>query len=437
MFKQAVWLVILVCAVSNVHAVDGNLGVVQSITPGLDSMPPVLSSTYIGCGVYEFTATELRNIPDPPIVPPRVTDQVDKGIASVSIVGSPTSVNTKLTLITDQSFPRDNAYKTFTFRIEPLDPTQTAYAYIYVRDWAGNLASQQLVIEPPIPLVTPRSQTTQTRVNTTSTVTVNVTNNTDKPQTVSVLDIVGSTTFTITGGGAVPFTLGPGESRVVTVTYTPTLDSDKGDEATLNVRTDCGNTPVSLSGTGLLARLVTEDWDAGTTTVNLKICKQDGFRITNNGNAAVTITGFSSNNPNVTISSTISAVNPARIEPGNSLSVTELCYQRASVGSDVADVSVICDAEAGDLICKVTASVQVSSVDPEIIRAINVRYDASTQRVLFNDDRAAILIDIMGATVATAPSEQRHLHADALAAGTYFVVFVSHPAVALPVVITQ
>ena len=69
-----------------------------------------------------FKATELRNIPDPPNDPPAPTDQVDRGIASITITGAPQSVNARLVLVTDNSFPRDPAYTEFEFCIEAIDP---------------------------------------------------------------------------------------------------------------------------------------------------------------------------------------------------------------------------------------------------------------------------------------------------------------------------
>ncbi|MFN6135332.1 MAG: hypothetical protein ACK475_03545, partial [Bacteroidota bacterium] len=39
--------------------------------PGIDTLAPVLTATALPCGCREFTATELRNIPDPPSTPPK------------------------------------------------------------------------------------------------------------------------------------------------------------------------------------------------------------------------------------------------------------------------------------------------------------------------------------------------------------------------------
>jgi hypothetical protein len=284
----------------------------------------------------------------------------------------------------------------------------------------------------------PKTLTTEARVNKTSTVTVTITNSTDVAQTLTGIVITGSNKFAVTNGGITqPTTLAPQETKAVTVTYSPDMASEQGDAATLNVQTSCGVTPVAISGKGLLARLETEDWDAGETTPRTRICKQGGFKITNNGNAPVTITGFNTNNPNVTVTTNISAGNPAIVNAGASMNITELCYERPDAGVDAADVTVICDAEAGDAICKVTAKATTTSVDPEVLRKLNVRFDASAFRVLFDDDRAASLVDVTGTTVALSMAGERSLNTQALASGAYFLVISENPAVVVPVLVTR
>ena len=412
---------------------------VQNIVPGVDTLAPQMTKDYEGCGVYEFVAKEIRNMPDPPTAPPKDGDQVDKGIASITISGAPTSVNARLILVTDDNFPKDPSYKEFVFRIEPIDPSKKAVAYVWVRDWAGNVAGQEVTIDPAVPSSSDDQVAVESRVNTPINYTITLRNTTAEVQTVNAIELSGSARFAISSGGTVStITMAPGTQRLVTVAYTPDLTSEAGDQATLHVRTPCGDKNIPLEGLGLLGKLSTEDWGAGQTDVNVKICKAGGFSVTNNGTADVTVTGFTSDNPNVTIVSTISAANPALLTPGSSVSVTELCYERATEGTDVANVTVQCNAEAGDAICQVTASAKApTSVDPEVLARLQVRYDKSTGKVRFESNAAAVLYNIEGMVVGNSAERERSLDVRNCTSGNYFLVLSENPAVSIPLSIVK
>jgi len=430
-------LALSLCAVAVIAG--GGSGDIQNIIPGVDTLAPQMTNAYQGCGVYEFKATEIRNSPDPPTAPPHSNDQVDKGIASVTISNAPASVNARLILVTDDSFPKDDSYKEFIFRIEPIDPSKKAIAYVWVRDWAGNVNGQEIVIEPAVPSSSDDALDLEARVNTPITYNVTLSNNTAEVQEINEIAISGAPTFSITSGGtAIPVMLPAGQKRIVTVLYTPNLASESGDAAELNVRTPCGDKVIPLVGMGLLGKLSTEDWTAGEQKVGEKFCKQNGFTVQNNGTAEVVITGFVSDNPNVTIVSNISAANPATLAPLQSISVTELCYQRATEGTDVANVTVQCNAEAGDAICIVTASAKtVSSVDPEVLARLNVRYDKSAGRVRFESDASALLYDVHGNVVGACNENGRSIDARSCASGSFFLVLKEDPTLSIPISIIR
>ncbi len=211
---------------------------VQRIVPGIDTLAPTLENISVDCAIYEFEAAELRNTPDPPSNPPGSKDQIDRGIASITITGSPSSVNARLVLVTDSQFPLDPSYKRFRFRIEPIDPTKQVIAFVWIRDWADNAFARQIVIDPPIPSPSTDLVEVAIRVDTKEQSTVTLTNTTTKPQTITSITIGGSDKFEIISGGSNdPLILAPGETRDIVVEYSPDLSSENGDYDAVTVLT--------------------------------------------------------------------------------------------------------------------------------------------------------------------------------------------------------
>ena len=441
MFKYVVLLgAILLRVVPAAAGGTGTDGNVQEITPGVDTLAPTLEAISVDCGTYEFEAAELRNLPDPPNMDPNSRDQIDRGIASISLSESPRSINARLILVTDNTFPRDPAYKRFRFRIEPIDPTQRAIAFVWIRDWANNSFARELIIDPPVPAVSESDITVSVRVNTTEERTVTITNETSVPQVITSIVINGSERFVITDGGTSgAVTLSPGESRTITVAYEPDLTSEDSDEAQLEIVSACGTSSVALNGVGLVGRITTEDWTDVETTVGTPICKDGGFEVENTGTVSVTITGFTSNNPNVTIVSDINAGNPYQLDPGMTVAVTELCYDRPDVGTDMAIVTVQVDNDAGDAECVVTAETKDTtvSVQEEERARMNLRYEVSTNSIRYDDHRGCMVVDIDGRVIARSAPGEQHVQLPAAASGAYFVVFEERPQVAIPVMVTR
>lgn len=410
----------------------------QSIIPSIDTMPPVLSRTDVGCGVYEFTATELRNIPDPPYDPPRPNDQVETGIASVSIFDNPRSVNAKLTLITDVQFPRVDPYKRFVFRVEPLDKTKRATIFLFVRDHAGNLASQQLVIEPTLPVFSTTEVNVSLRVNQHAERTITLRNATTQPQVLQTLSLSGSGRMSIVSGGTVPLTIPAGGTHDVVIAYDPILASEAGDEATLTVTTACGVGTATLRGVGLVGRLATEDWNAGRIDVGEKLCKAGGFVVRNNGTAAVTVTGFTSSDPEVTVVTDISAANPRLLQPGEEVAVTELCYEPLTEGVDDVTVKVVSDADDGDVDCIVRGEgIRVSSVADAAQTGVRPWYDRSADAIHVDPSITDVtLVDLHGRSVMVRAHEGC-VAAGQLPPGAYYLVLRSPSPHAVPVLILR
>lgn len=116
----------------------------------IDTMPPVFEK-HGTPALLSITATEKRNIPDPPRFPPADSDQVETGLADIRLVEGNLqmlSENYELTLVTASAFPRVQPYYAFDFTLRVVDTTRPAKAYYIARDWASNTTIDSIRFTP-------------------------------------------------------------------------------------------------------------------------------------------------------------------------------------------------------------------------------------------------------------------------------------------------
>lgn len=405
---------------TNGHAGDGHGEQVRKLQPGIDTLPPQFVRTEQACGVWNYVATEVRNLPDPPNAIPRETDQIDRGIASVGFMDLPAPVNVRLTLVTDQSFPSTPSYKSFTFSVALVDPSKEGRAILMVRDFANNLRIDTVNIRPATPTISSaRLDYSIVRAGTRERRFVTVRNASAQPIVITDMRIRGNGPFTIANMPVLPYTLPQSGTFDVETDYAPVRGTTTEDHAALVIESECGNVTSELTGKVGLALLDVEDWAVGEIRPDERVCKPDGLRIVNNGNMPVTITGFDIGNPNVTLS--IPTVPPLPIEvlPGAEIYVQDLCYGRTTAGKDTVSVRVQSDALGDDLTCVVTGSVAATSVsEGSDVMAPWVRYVAASEtlEVTCDDSQARIVVvDARGRLLHTTPITPPLMQVDARA----------------------
>lgn len=116
----------------------------------LDTMPPLIVQLEDTCGTWTLEATELRNIPDPPLAITKDTNQVETGIAMIDTVSGASSKNFRLTLMTSPSFPVDPSVKRFQFRWSVVDMLKSARVEYFVRDFNGNTTYDTIIYAAPV-----------------------------------------------------------------------------------------------------------------------------------------------------------------------------------------------------------------------------------------------------------------------------------------------
>lgn len=117
-----------------------------------DTMRPQLRKTGVS-RLLTVTATEMRNIPNPPTIPTRNGDQVESGLADIGLVSNDprmNSVNYTLVFQTDSTLQRTPLYKSFTFNLAVQDTTMAAAAYFYAVDSVGNKVIDSVKYKPVI-----------------------------------------------------------------------------------------------------------------------------------------------------------------------------------------------------------------------------------------------------------------------------------------------
>jgi len=314
-------------------------------TSTLDTMPPLITADSL-CGDYNFEATELRNIPDPPLAEPGDSDQVETGIAIIDTVFGSNSYNYQLVLITDQNMPRDPSYKRFKYRWEVIEKSKDAFAIYYVQDWADNVTfdtvfyfADKLTFNPA-PM-----KFGKLRLGDKKRMDLTVTNTSDGQVVLTDSKMLVGDYYSIVAGDLPPEdTLLAGESHTFTIEYdgrreTQNVESDF-DLDTLILNTACGEFKVGLDGVAAIPCITVADFDAGTVGVGEQVCLTNGLKITNPGSDTLVITAITGyNGTNFTLSNPTDPALPIRVLPrGGFVMLKTVCFQRNDVGSD--DINV-------------------------------------------------------------------------------------------------
>lgn len=326
-------------------------------TTSFDTMPPVLTETNV-CGDYEYVATELRNIPNPPVNPPKDSDQVETGIAEIDFVIGSASTNYRIVL-TQTEFNRDPKTTRTTFRLEVIDKSQPAYAEFYVSDYADNRTYDTVSYTPDRITFSPNPiDFGKRRVGDKPTLDVVIRNDQPAPVDLSELRLLVGGPYTITAGAIPPtVTIPSGGTHTVTIEYDASRDSSTApigkDLDTMFVKTTCSEFKLPITGFAVEPIIAVDDWDAGTVDVNQRECLGTGLRIRNLGSETLVITSIAGDaGTNFTLSNPTTPPLPISIPPKGQVLLQQICYQRADVGTDDIDVTFTTNATKGDSVSK-------------------------------------------------------------------------------------
>ena len=322
-------------------------------TSVLDTMPPVLTADTV-CGDYLYTATEFRNIPDPPRVEPQDSDQVETGVAIIDFVPGGNSYNYRIELLTADDLPRDPSFKEFQFQLVVIDPSQDARAEFFVQDWADNFTYDTVeYFAPKLEFAPDPLQFGEVRLGQSKQLDLTITNVGDGPVKLTESVIQDGSYYNIVAGNVPPdITLDPQQSHVFTIEYVGLRETDDietdFDLDTLLITADCGETKIGLEGVAAIPCIQVEDFDAGTIGVGDERCKAGGLRVQNPGSDTLVITditGFVGTNFTVT---NLTPALPISILPKGEVFLETICYSRTDVGTDDIDVTFTSNAENAD-----------------------------------------------------------------------------------------
>lgn len=327
----------------------------------VDTLPPLFTKTE-DCGDYTYNATELRNQPDPPVIPPtRDSMQVETGFFSISL--TPESDNYRLVYVTDPtgSFPKDPSYTRFQFRLEVIDKSKDAVGYLVMQDFADNFTfdtvrffADRLIIEPQL------LDFGRIRLGTSARQQFTLRNQSGAELNVTDLAFKGTASgkFVIVSGDIPPAVRIPdGGTHIVEIEYLANEETtdprSDWDVDTLIAKTGCSQFTMALQGMAVMPRITVADWDAGTRAVNEENCLTAGLRITNPGTDTLVISNITGVAGSFRLSNPTTPALPIRIPPAvfapqNVVFLQTACFQRNSVGSEEIDVTFTTNGAEGD-----------------------------------------------------------------------------------------
>lgn len=381
----------------------------QAVEPGIDTMPPVLTSQSLPCGVRDFTATETRNIPDPPRATPNERDQVERGIQSIRLALDPQAQNVRLTIINPTTFPKSPKVTSANFQVSLIDPSKGGSCVIEVRDWANNVTSRQITIAA----ATPTASAAAINVGLikvgapAGSGTLTITNNTDGPMTLTAITLATGTRFAITAGGGTPIQLLVGATHNIVFSYTPAIGSEAGDADVLTVETACGNVTCALSGTGGVSRIATTNsLTFDETRADVEDCtpvNPTEITIQNTGNVDMNITGWSTDNAEFYVSATGTPTPPVLVAANGSVTIN-VCFKRATLGVASGNITFANDATDGaDNVTALNGNI-TTGVEDEMGKTARVWFDVANEQIVFTTVRVntpVLVHDINGRVLAS------------------------------------
>lgn len=386
-----------------VGAQAGDNSRLQVVPPGIDTMPPVLTANALPCGCREFTATELRNIPDPPSATPKERDQVESGIQRVRLAIDPKATNVEISDLAPAAFPKDNPVKSATFKVCLTDKGKPGSFVVEVLDWKGNVTKQLYNIAAASLTVNVTSfDFGMVKVGEVGQGEVTLTNNSDGPTVVDAVSLQNGSRMSITAGGTTPATIAANGTLKITFTYTPTLASENGDNDELTIQTACGTVKVTLKGQGGVSRVAVDDWNAGTVNSGEK-CLEPGFVVRNTGNIPFKVTDLRISGSAEFTLTNIDPTLPQDIAPGASVTFTRVCYKSDKPADAKATIEVVSDAIDGDNKADLTANTTVG-VEDEMGQTARAWFDANSSMIVVETVRPESVVtvhDLQGRTLAS------------------------------------
>ncbi|MCX7908902.1 MAG: T9SS type A sorting domain-containing protein [Ignavibacteria bacterium] len=314
-----------------------------------DTLPPEIF-VQENCGIFTIRTTELRN--GKPGDNPR---QVDQGVSDIVLLDS--SYNFEIKFIKEfKNFPPLYDY---TFIIQVIDKHKPGIAYLQITDRAGNFSLDTLYFFPDTLNITPKILNFgKVRLFTSKTLPVQIKNDADTTEKLLEVKLQKASVFKIVSGNVPPpIELLPKGIHNLEIEYSPideSLAPNIIDVDTLIAITDCDTFKIPVIGRGVIPKILVEDWNAGTTVVNKKVCKLqqtgNGLQIQNPGTDTLVIDLIDGVTQPFSLSTPYNPSLPIIIPPRGIVYLETPCFEPTSVGTFSIDVVFHSNAGSGDSI---------------------------------------------------------------------------------------
>lgn len=303
-----------------------------------DTLEPVLEYTS-ECGTYYYKATELRNGKDGD--DPK---QVDQGISDVQLLSG--SYNYDL-ILEPKLVAWPPLYIYDGIKLVVMNKYQPGFALFTVIDRAGNVALDSVRYEPDsLELIPKVISFGDVRVATSKQITAKLKNISDSAVTIIKVELASGKFYKILAGQAPPeYPILSGEIKDIVVEYTPQeerLNDRDLDYDTLLVETKCLKFRFPIDGSGVMPRILVENWDAGAVPVGKTVCKSQqtgGLKIENPGTMPLVITGATGVVAPFSITDPTNPPFPILIEPKGTIFLKDICFEALDTKSYSIDVT--------------------------------------------------------------------------------------------------
>lgn len=405
---------------------------------GIDTMPPVLVRTP-GCASWDFTATELRNVPNLGSNGQKKPDQVESGISSI-MWDDNGGTNLALLNVGSGRFSRDSASTERIFTVRVVDPAQPAAGILVVRDFADNEVRDTLVWKG-LPITQRSAPFGITRPGSVRTSTITIRNSSPQPLALTSTSFRKGSPFSMRTP-ILPRTIPANDSILCTIAFAPKAQDGPGISIdTMTVTVGCYRIPYALTATAGQPEIrVDEVRLVRTSTIANEVCVTNGGRIVNTGTDTLIVRSIDGVSDGFTYKADGQFTLPVRILPGAHTFIGEICYQGTDTDTHSIDVIVRSNAVRGDSLAVwsvVRDSVLSVHADRELAMRLTLHPTPATGRVTmtvpvaFPTTEPIEIIDGKGMRAATfmlpAGTTTTDLDLSGFASGSYTVHVGSTP----------
>ena len=330
----------------------------------VDVLPP-LYSIYSNCGDFLISVSDNRSFSIS-----KDTYQLDAGIKDIPNLLSAKSYNIS-NIILDSTFKINQVNYQFSFRLNVLDRFDTAFAVFFVNDDnqipKNNVKYDSIKYYPQLLEITPDNLSYGSiYIDSSVSKEIEIRNVAGFEFLIKEIALKTGTSFRIIEKLPKTILLRADSAIKLNIQYKPLKEISNIallENDTLIIKNECLTYRIALSGSGVKAKIIVEDFDFDICQVGNTICKDKtsfpetvpGLKVSNPGTGILKLNGYRIEPPYSPYILMNPNPNPenAQVFPGVSLNLESLCFAPKQAGEFFADLIISNNAYGADSIAKI------------------------------------------------------------------------------------